>query len=77
MVAGLTLLQEDHHFHRFVSDVLAPVEVLEPISTDLTAIQTNQVQGPQSVFMFFLVCEIAPHPSEKKNTKPRLTSLQC
>ena len=26
--------------------------------------------------MFLLVCEITPHPSEKKNTKPRLTNLK-
>ena len=45
LVAGLTLLQKIHCFHGFVSDVLTSVEVLEPVSSDLTAVQTNQVQG--------------------------------
>ena len=45
LVAGLTLLQKIHHFHGFVSDLLTSVEVLEPVSSNLTAVQTNQVQG--------------------------------
>ena len=45
LVAGLAFLEEIYCFHGFVSDVLTLMKVLEPISSNLTTVQTNQVQG--------------------------------
>ena len=45
LVAGLAFLEEIYRFHGFVSDILTSVEVFEPVSSNLTTVQTNQVQG--------------------------------
>ena len=45
LVAGLTFLEEIYRFHGFVANVLTSVEVFEPVSSNLTTVQTNQVQG--------------------------------
>ena len=45
LVAGLTFLKEIHCLHGPVPDVLTPMSVLKPVSSNLTTVQTNQVQG--------------------------------
>ena len=66
LVAGLTLLEEIHRFHGFVPHILAVVCMLEPVSSDFAAVQTDQVEGMSSVHVLLHICEITPHPRKRK-----------
>ena len=62
LMTNLTLFHEIHSFHWTVSDLLAAVDMLKTVRSDLPAFQADEVQSPPGVHVLFDLGQVIPHP---------------
>ena len=62
LVTNFTLFHEIHSFHWAVSDLLAVVDMLKTVRSDLSAVQADEVQSPPGVHVLFNLGQVIPHP---------------